>query len=247
MFKEKRSLYDYVKAKDGYFSVDGDNEFLKTLDENDKLSKLGFENGTTKLSLHGTKLDFSGALNFALDAPHLFGVHNFKNLALSVSLVLQLFPDKEEKVVRACKDLLLPKNNRSELIEKNEKLIFLDAYNANPSSMIASLETFKSFLEDNNKSLEDCLFVLGDMNELGEKSSEYHEQIGGFLKSMGIIHAAFVGRFAKFYNSGFGGTGKTFATTESLKDNWQEHCSACSNIFLKGSRTLQLESLVALI
>ena len=42
----------------------------------------------------------------------------------------------------------VPKNNRSEMIKKKSNTVLLDAYNANPSSMYASI---KNFIETNFK------------------------------------------------------------------------------------------------
>jgi UDP-N-acetylmuramoyl-tripeptide--D-alanyl-D-alanine ligase len=51
--------------------------------------------------------------------------------------------------------------------------VYNDAYNANPESMIAALETFAE-LEEN---AERRVLVLGDMLELGEHSAEQHRQL----------------------------------------------------------------------
>ena len=246
VFKEKRTLFDYVTKRDGYFSVDGDNAFLKTLPANEKTVLSGFKTGNVKLKNNSTKLLISGDLELEVDCPLIFGIHNFKNLALSLSLILKLYPEKKEELKSACLKLELPKNNRSELIFRDDKIIYLDAYNANPSSMIASLETFKSYLNDKKLDLTQSCFVLGDMNELGEKSPEYHEEIGKLLNIMKIPNVLFVGRFCEFYKKGFGPSALSFESTKELQESWPSLFKKYSYFFLKGSRTLQLESLMTL-
>jgi UDP-N-acetylmuramyl pentapeptide synthase len=85
------------------------------------------------------------------------------------------------------------------------------------------------------------------MNELGEKSSQYHQELGVILKEMKVTNAIFVGRFAKDYANGFENEAKTFSNTAQLKAEWKEISKSFSSVFLKGSRTLQLESLMTFL
>lgn len=245
VFKEKRSLFDYVTKKGGKFSVDADNEFLYKL-SGEGLSKVGFSKGSSLALLDGTTLTFSGATSSVVKAPKLFGKHNFKNLALCICLLESLYPKKLKEISKACLTLELPDNNRSQIIKKNNNLIFLDAYNANPSSMTASLESFIQILEKEKVDLSETVFILGDMNELGEKAPSYHEEIGKFLKDLKVVNALFVGRYSEFYMKGFGEGSTCYKSTNELKENWQNAVSQHRSFFLKGSRTLQLESLMAL-
>lgn len=241
VFKEKRTLYDYVASKGGFFSVDGDDEFLKTIDENKALKKIGLNNNGIEFVPKKKGIKLSGEVSFEALTPFIVGDHNLKNLSLVLGLLLSIYPDKKDALQIACESLKLPSNNRSEVRVVNGKEYFLDAYNANPSSMKASIKTY---VEEIGSS--ESLFVLGDMNELGDKSPTYHQEIGEFLKSHNIENVIFVGRFAEFYNEGFGGNGKTFDSTDSLKNEWKTINDTNDKFFLKGSRTLQLESLVAL-
>ncbi|MBK23775.1 MAG: hypothetical protein CME70_07185 [Halobacteriovorax sp.] len=246
VFKEKRALFDFVNKKKGCFSYDGDNRHLKALPVDNITASVGFEFGNTKAELSGRNIKLKGKVDLNLNAPYLFGIHNFKNLALSAALLAQLFPEKISEIESSCLELKLPNNNRSELIERDGKTIFLDAYNANPSSMIASLETFVTFLKENSKELSKSMFILGDMNELGSKSPEYHEEIGKLLKTMNIDNVIFIGRFSEFYNKGYSASGKCYASVDEFSHDWTNCYKQYSNFFLKGSRTLQLETLVAL-
>ena len=54
-----------------------------------------------------------------------------------------------------------PKNNRSQVIKKENNTIYLDAYNANPSSMEASLKNFAAMPFDHK------IAIIGDMFEMG--------------------------------------------------------------------------------
>lgn len=243
VFKEKRSLYEHVKKKNGFFAVDGDNPFLKKIENEKNLLKVSFEG--EKVQYEGQSLKFEGELE--LTCKGLLGKHNFKNLAVVLSLLISIFPEEKIKLLEAAKKIKLPDNNRSQFIKNKDQVIFLDAYNANPSSMKAALESFKNYLESNKFNLNDSLFVLGDMNELGKKSSEYHEEIGHSLNELNIRQAIFVGRFANDYAKGFSGEFRIFTSTEELKKEWITLSEKYSSVFLKGSRTLQLESLMTLL
>lgn len=245
VFKEKRILFDYVMLKKGTFSVDADNFFLNKL-SGENLFKVGFSTAEINLRLDGSRLNFSEGMNIELSAPDLRGRHNFKNLSLCVSLVAGLFPDKVGQVIKACKTISLPENNRSQFISKNEKTFFLDAYNANPSSMNAALDMFIEYIDNSNLEIKKALFVLGDMNELGNKAPAYHFEIGKRLSELNILNVAFVGRFKHDYLNGYRRDALLFESTDQLSKEWVSLTQKYSSFFLKGSRTLHLESLMAL-
>lgn len=66
--------------------------------------------------------------------------------------------------------------NRSQLHRQGERSILLDAYNANPSSMKA---TIASIAAQEHASVA---LVLGDMFELGPTSDELHSEIWEFAR-----------------------------------------------------------------
>ena len=109
--------------------------------------------------------------------------------------------------------------------------------------MKVALESFVSGIGKRGAKLEECFFVLGDMNELGEKTPEFHAEIGQLIEVLGISQVAFVGRYGKHYKKGFA-SGKLYASTEQLAESWPQLKNSYRYFFLKGSRTLQLESLI---
>lgn len=64
-----------------------------------------------------------------------------------------------------------PQNNRSQKIETQQNILYMDAYNANPASMQASLQNFI------NQAAANKMLILGDMRELGESSETEHRNI----------------------------------------------------------------------
>ena len=67
-------------------------------------------------------------------------------------------------------------------------LFLLDAYNANPSSVLGMIEYFNDLKEDRK------ILILGDMAELGEASFNEHKAIIQRLKLVSNIQLILVGK-----------------------------------------------------
>lgn len=188
------------------------------------------------------QFDFSRN-HFELSNDFLEGRHNFVNLAMATSLALSLWPDRKEQILNSAQKVSLPKNNRSEFIHLKTTTIFLDAYNANPSSMRAALALFDAWSHERQIAVSDRCYILGDMYELGTKEKQYHQEIGAELKAHHISNCYFVGQFAKSYSEGFGG-GYCFSHPDELKPQMNELKNKYKAFFIKGSRGIKLESLL---
>ena len=104
---------------------------------------------------------------------------NWYKVTMSYKISLEKIKKGIEKYV--------PSNNRSQWCETDSNTLVLDAYNANPSSMRAALE---SFLETEKKGR---LLILGDMLELGNFSEQEHQEIVDFIESKEIDQILLVG------------------------------------------------------
>ena len=94
----------------------------------------------------------------------LFGKYNALNIAAAVALgsFFEVDPISVQKSIINYQ----AKEMRSEVRTINGKQLFVDTYNANPSSLKVSLETFKSL------NWKNTALVIGDMFELGEESNK---------------------------------------------------------------------------
>lgn len=99
----------------------------------------------------------------------LIGRHNFYNIMAAVALGVY-FKVPAHKI-KAALESYLPANNRSQLLKRGTNTILLDAYNANPTSMQAALETLHSVKAPYK------VAILGDMLELGAESLHEHRQM----------------------------------------------------------------------
>ena len=122
---------------------------------------------------------------------------------------------------------------RSQVIQTQRNVIILDAYNANPTSMKASVSTFE-------QGQSQVLLILGDMLELGEKSEYYHKEIVNLI-SAAHLKAILVGKaFGKVQDQKY----KTFENVQALIES--EELSKVKNhhILIKASRGVKLEQVV---
>ena len=165
----------------------------------------------------------------------LYGTYNLSNLAaaLAFGTLFEVAKNEMQKALSKFES----KNNRSQIIKIQNTEYILDAYNANPTSMIAALESF-----DKKKSLNKVV-ILGDMMELGSSSVKEHEHILNLSLRLSFEKIIIIGahfkssiledeRILKFKNL------DTFRKTIN-HSNWNY-----DHVLIKGSRALKLEGLI---
>ena len=85
----------------------------------------------------------------------LIGEYNFPN-ALAAVTIGTFFDVLPQRINEALSDYT-PQNNRSQLKQTAHNTLIIDAYNANPTSMMAALENFRNMKTDRK------VLLLGDM------------------------------------------------------------------------------------
>ncbi|MFZ4712972.1 MAG: UDP-N-acetylmuramoyl-tripeptide--D-alanyl-D-alanine ligase [Bacteriovoracaceae bacterium] len=250
VFLEEGYLYNSVNENTGgvgAFFINMNDDYLRTLPMTKGSISFGEKDGDAHFSYFPgmVQIDWKGE-KIQLFNPHIIGRHNFHNLAVTYLMAASILPSQKE-VLKNLSQTFKPKDNRSMWIEYHGKKVFLDAYNANPSSMRVSLEGFIQFCEENHFDLTHVLFVLGDMNELGNNGQEYHEEIGRFLSEKGVKNVVFIGRFQDSYQRGYGQKSILASNSESFKDqSWESEFKKHDYFFFKGSRSLQLERILGI-
>lgn len=119
-----------------------------------------------------------------------------------------------------------------------------DCYNANPGSVAAAIELFRETVVDGRK-----IFVAGAMKELGVYSQPLHAELGRTLAAAAFDRVLFYGdeaaaAFAAYREAG-GRNGFFSVDMEALKADLTQNAVTGDWVFLKGSRSLQLERLVS--
>jgi len=247
IFLEKSCLYKAVlknRNGDGVFVVNADDEYLAKLDKSAGLTTYGEKNGEIKIKITDQKIEFKmNGEQISFVAKNILEHHNLKNLAGTVIFVMKMFPKRISEIVKAAADYCQPEMNRSQWIGN----IFLDAYNANPSSMKISLHSFVNVMKSKQVSLSDCFFVIGDMNELGEFAENLHGEIAEFINDLGIKNVVFIGRYKDFYLKKFTKAAKGYLKKEDFYEDWKAIRKNNKFVFIKASRSLQLESLISIV
>ncbi|WP_419870332.1 UDP-N-acetylmuramoyl-tripeptide--D-alanyl-D-alanine ligase [Chryseobacterium sp. CT-SW4] len=164
----------------------------------------------------------------------LTGEYNFTNLCAAVSLGLHFGIDQEK--IKSAIEHYTPTNMRSQVVKKNAITLVLDTYNANPSSMAASLKNFVTF--EGSKTI-----IIGDMLELGEESEAEHTSILALAHSLNFEGIITVGKNFKNINP----AGTAFYNTDELIEYLKSNKIQSDNVLLKGSRGISLEKVIDFI
>lgn len=164
----------------------------------------------------------------------LTGQYNFTNICAAFSLGLYFGIDTH-KIKKGIENYT-PQNQRSQVVEKENVVLVLDTYNANPSSMEVSLENFSHF--KGTKSI-----IIGDMYELGSESVLEHQKIVNLAEKLNFDFIYLVGE--NFYSTNTKTTRvQKFHTTNDMREYLKNHTLPTQNILLKGSRAMALERLI---
>jgi UDP-N-acetylmuramoyl-tripeptide--D-alanyl-D-alanine ligase len=113
----------------------------------------------------------------------------------------------------------------------------MDAYNANPTSMQASIKSFISNASENS------YLILGDMLELGTYSKQEHIAILELLKNYPLTTVYTVGKNFQEVADNF--SCRPFLKVEQLCEFLQEKPIIKGDVLIKGSRGIQLEKVLA--
>jgi UDP-N-acetylmuramoyl-tripeptide--D-alanyl-D-alanine ligase len=238
VIRSKSELYVHLINNKQNILINADDSEQRKQTQNYKVSSFGQTNKADFVweNLHlspeeGIEIKFEGQNYLS----RLYGSYNTSNLAaaLSFGALFKVPTDKIRKVLLK----YVSENNRSQIISIRQTVYILDAYNANPTSMLAALQSF------NNKESSNKAVILGDMLELGSVSAEEHQSLLKLCLKLSFKKIIVIGsnfnaitlkndRILKFKNL------QEFKKTIN-HSNW-----SYSHVLIKGSRALQLENLI---
>ena len=160
----------------------------------------------------------------------LIGEYNFPN-ALAAITIGRFFGVEPEKIDKALNEYE-PHNNRSQLKKTTDNTLIIDAYNANPTSMLASISNF------HNMQASQKMLILGDMRELGKDSPKEHQKIVDYLEECGFKDVALVGElFAETRH-----TYPTYPDAPALIAELRKDKPCGKTILIKGSNGIKLNT-----
>ena len=240
--KGKTELYKDIVSRGGKIFVNGDNEILLERITNYQLPithvvRYGKSSAAfCKGEVGGSKEFLSVITEGGTIQTNLVGEYNFENV-MSAICVGKYF-GVEAKQIKEAIENYVPTNNRSQKISLGSNTIILDAYNANPSSMLEALKNFEK-IEAKNK-----VVVLGQMMELGKYSQEEHEKIFAASSSENWekVKRVFVGKGFEFLKTD--SSVLWFEKTDEVKEWFNQQQFENSYILIKGSRKNELEKIL---
>ena len=236
--KTKSELYDYLRSKkDTFIFLDKDNDVLCKASAG--LKSIGYGLEGEGLSVKGKLHACAPFLAFEWEYEgvshdvntHLIGAYNVKNALAAIAIGCR-FEVPAEAICEALNGYI-PSNNRSQLTETADNHLIVDAYNANPTSMMAALENFRLM------EVEHKVAVLGDMKELGEGSAEEHRKIVAFLGECGFEKVILVGAEFGKVNTNF----EHYLDVEAVKGKFMQDKPVGKFVLIKGSNSMKLAQL----
>ena len=239
VIKGKSEMFEHIFAhnKTAFVNLDDEIQVKKSVG----LNKITFGINNLDTNLNIKKVVANPFVEITYDnvtiKSALIGLYNSNNINAAI-LIGKYFKIADEDI-KAAIESYIPENNRSQMIQKNNNKIILDAYNANPSSMNAAIQNFVQ-LENQNK-----ILFLGDMFELGDESSIEHKAIISSLFDFNCT-TYFIGKdfYAnKIANSNFLFFENYDEIVPVLKNSKIEN----ANILIKGSRGMALERILELL
>ena len=228
VYKEESVLGHYCDL----FFQNTDDQFIKNFETTAEVKTFGVDAPDYKFDLKKQSVLVNGV---ELKNDAITGKHNFINLAVSFIIANSICP--ERNFVEAAASFQ-PTANRSQWVKWHGAEVFLDAYNANPSSMVVAVDGFVDKIE------ESACVILGDMNELGSGSKEYHRELGAYLRRYPNLKKIFIGRFASDYALGLDEECECYDSVDAARRELKKLPEVTNYILIKGSRSLQLESIL---
>ena len=224
----KKELYEFINYNKGHLFVNAGDKLLLSLSKGISQITYGTSGDIFGLITDITPL-VSIKYNNEIINSHLIGDFQFDNILLAICIG-KYFNVSNENIKKSIENYI-PTNNRSQLVKTKKNTLILDAYNANPSSMKAMLNSFA------NQEYKNKLCILGDMLELGGESNNEHLEIIKLTNQL-ELDCIFVGEI--FYSL----TKNSFKNKQELVKYIQVNNIHKRTILLKGSRGIGLEQLI---
>ncbi len=227
--KAESELFDFLNKSNGFSFVNEDDFWLNNMSKRlSKQKKYNINQVEIGHLVPDICIDYRGYKILSV----LMGEHNLQNIVAVISIAehVGINPENIKKGIESYS----PKNNRSQWVKTDRNNhVLLDAYNANPSSVMAALKTF-------NLMKGDKIVLLGDMYELGEHEINEHIEIINECKSLNFEKVYFVGEIYMKASAGF----DEFNFFESKEHAIKELLNLGiidTTIMIKGSRGMKME------
>jgi len=140
----------------------------------------------------------------------VIGAHHAYNITPAM-LAARFLHMSEADILNGCKTLPTNIHGSYKIYSYGKATIIDDSYNANPTGFKSALDVLAKFPSDMRR-----IVITRGMMELGEKSAQIHEEIGG---EIAFVADGLVVITKDFFESLFTGVGCKYHTQVALKDN----------------------------
>lgn len=236
--KGKGELFDYLRAHKGIAFINSDYDYLHELSAGIQEiirygEKSGDIRGEVKNDTEFLEIKITRGAELPSIQTQLVGDYNLPNVLTAVCIG-KTFGITDALIKQALENYA-PSNSRSQLVNAGTNTIILDAYNANPTSMKAAIQNFVH-MEGGKKVL-----ILGGMMELGEQSKKEHSDIVKLIQSGSWHKIVLVGKdYIDLPDSIL-----HFNSSAEARDWFQKENLQNARILIKGSRSMQMEKVIA--
>ncbi len=243
VFKTKTEIIDCLEPG-GTLVYNADDEYLETL-KGRKVAKLSFGRGDADIRV----LEVGGAFKLGYKGKFIDvrlpsdARHNHLNAAAAAGAAIASGLDLA--AVKAGLEAFKPPPMRLQTLNIKGSAVVLDAYNANPASMRAALDSVFS-----PAFKRPFYLALGDMKELGEHSGKYHAELGQYLAGLNAEKIFLAGpemkaAAAELEKKGKGGKTVYAASSEAWAGELRAAILSGGGTFLiKASRSMKFEKLL---
>lgn len=243
VIRTKTELYRHLVSRKGHAFVNSDNDILTSQAASIGLNTLSYgasEKAQTRGHLVGSdpymKFYIEDGDNVYSIQSQLLGNYNFDN-AMAAAAVGRYFRVDLWDIKEAIEQYA-PANKRSQYKESGRNVLFLDCYNANPSSMKVALDNFTALPRENK------VAMLGGMKELGTDSRKEHETIvTRLIKSITagtLSQAVLVGPEFQGMNEGHEEAVQWFENVGEAVKHYTAAPLSGATVLLKGSNSTKM-------
>jgi len=177
--------------------------------------------------------------NMILCRTSLVGSYNAANVLAALSVGMYFGVPLQDGVDAIGE--YVPSNNRSQMTRTGKNILIVDAYNANPTSMVAALDNFEGFSSSKK------VLMIGSMGELGEDSLKEHVAIAEKVKGMELSKAYLVGEEFRKALENIGEVPswiEWYETSDQLASALEKNPLEGCAILIKGSRSQKMENVI---
>ncbi len=191
----------------------------------------------------GVRFELAYGVSVELPVP---GRHNVMNALAALAVSRALGVDAREAASGIAS--FAPSAMRMATARIAGRTVLNDAYNANPGSLAAALDTLEAVAAGRPTAA-----VLGDMLELGDESRAAHREAGARVAELGIDYLFLFGREVAALAEGAVASGmlrervNTYESKAALAQDLEALLPEHAVVLVKGSRGMRMEEVVELL